>query len=152
MLEFVINGEPRGKGRPRFFKRGNIVTTYTDNETLNYENRVLMCYKNAIKEKYGDEYINKVLFPKNTFVELNVVCYFSLNKGDYGKTGLNKSGRNKMDRIYYDKKPDLDNILKAIQDGLNGVAYDDDTQVVVINAKKVYTQDMARVEISLNKI
>lgn len=35
-------------------------------------------------------------------------------------------------------KPDCDNIAKAILDALNGVAYDDDKQVVRLHVEKEY--------------
>lgn len=35
------------------------------------------------------------------------------------------------------EKPDTDNIAKAVMDGLNGVAYDDDAQVVELHVKKL---------------
>ena len=35
-------------------------------------------------------------------------------------------------------KPDIDNILKVVLDGLNDVAYEDDKQVVLTQCKKVY--------------
>ena len=146
-ISFIVNGEPHGKGRPRFAKRGNFVKAYTDKDTELYENRVLMCYKNELS-KYGIEE-TKVLFPKGVMVKLEVNCYFSLNKGDYGKKGLNKSGREKMKHYFCDKKPDIDNIIKSIQDGLNGVAYDDDCQIVGIEAYKMYTEDQPRVEIRI---
>lgn len=37
-----------------------------------------------------------------------------------------------------DKKPDADNILKAVLDALNGVAYEDDRQVVEVLCIKKY--------------
>lgn len=37
------------------------------------------------------------------------------------------------------KKPDMDNIVKVIADALNSVAYQDDSQVVLVKAKKVYS-------------
>jgi Holliday junction resolvase RusA-like endonuclease len=37
------------------------------------------------------------------------------------------------------KKPDIDNIFKSIADGLNGIVYHDDCQIVSINVKKVYS-------------
>ena len=37
------------------------------------------------------------------------------------------------------KKPDMDNIIKVVADALNGVAYHDDTQIVSVIAKKVYS-------------
>lgn len=35
------------------------------------------------------------------------------------------------------QKPDLDNVLKAVMDGLIGAAYDDDSQVVEAHSKKL---------------
>lgn len=150
-IKFIVNGEPHGKGRPRFAKRGNFVKTYTDKDTELYENRVLMCYKQELSSK--NRYSNiEILFPKGTLVKMVVWCYFSLNKGDYGKKGLNKSGKEKLSRYYCDKKPDIDNIIKSIQDGLNGVAYSDDNQIVCLEAYKVYTEEQSRVEITLQEI
>jgi len=37
------------------------------------------------------------------------------------------------------KKPDGDNIAKVICDALNGVAYEDDTQIVKLVVSKIYT-------------
>ena len=36
--------------------------------------------------------------------------------------------------------PDLDKLIRAVLDGLTGVAYKDDGQVVRINAVKIYSQ------------
>ena len=36
------------------------------------------------------------------------------------------------------KKPDSDNILKAVADALNGVAYHDDVQVLDMHITKIY--------------
>lgn len=38
-------------------------------------------------------------------------------------------------------RPDADNIAKAICDALNGVAYDDDAQVVDLHARKLHAGD-----------
>lgn len=35
-------------------------------------------------------------------------------------------------------KPDLDKLIRAVLDGLTGVAYEDDSQVVLISASKTY--------------
>ena len=38
----------------------------------------------------------------------------------------------------YTKKPDLDNLVKSVLDGLNGIAYVDDNQIIDIEARKEY--------------
>jgi len=44
---------------------------------------------------------------------------------------------------------DLDNLVKAVLDGLNGVAYDDDSQVVRIEAELLYDHANPRVELEI---
>jgi Holliday junction resolvase RusA-like endonuclease len=47
-------------------------------------------------------------------------------------------------------KPDLDNVVKAIKDGCNKVAWKDDSQVIDLVAKKRY--GMPRVEVAIRRI
>ena len=42
MTMFMVYGEPVGKGRPRFAKRGNFVSTYTPQKTKTYEDEIRM--------------------------------------------------------------------------------------------------------------
>ena len=47
------------------------------------------------------------------------------------------------------KKPDADNVLKIVMDGLNGVAYEDDKQVVDATVhKRSWTDARVMVDIS----
>lgn len=48
------------------------------------------------------------------------------------------------------KTPDIDNLMKAIQDALNGVAYVDDKQIVEEHSYKWYSEK-PRVEIELEE-
>ena len=49
------------------------------------------------------------------------------------------------------KRPDLDNCIKAITDGMNEVVYKDDSQITSIHATKVYgTDSMVEVFIQEN--
>lgn len=41
-------------------------------------------------------------------------------------------------RITPHVKPDLDKLIRAVLDGLTGVAYVDDSQVILIKARKIY--------------
>lgn len=43
-------------------------------------------------------------------------------------------------RRYPHVKPDLDKLIRAVLDGLTGVAYEDDSQVVFIEASKCYSE------------
>jgi Holliday junction resolvase RusA-like endonuclease len=44
-------------------------------------------------------------------------------------------------KILPSKKPDIDNVVKAVLDGLNGVAWKDDKQVTSLMASKVYGEN-----------
>jgi crossover junction endodeoxyribonuclease RusA len=55
--------------------------------------------------------------------------------------------------VYIKRKLDADNIAKSILDGLNGVAYEDDDQVVelLIRKHKVKRKEEERVEIEIRE-
>lgn len=51
-----------------------------------------------------------------------------------------QSPKNNNTVIPYTVKPDIDNILKCVMDGLNGAAYSDDRQVTLTVAEKLDRQ------------
>lgn len=121
-VEFTITGEPKGKGRPRFTRNGRV---YTPTETIQYERLVSLSYLNKAK---GYKFTSPV--------RVSVKAFHKPPK---------KSKKVVEDmlnwRILPTKKPDVDNIAKIILDGLNGVAWDDDTQVVDLIVCKRYEKE-----------
>ena len=111
---FTVPGKPRGKGRPRFRRAGNFVSTYTPKETAAYENLVALEY-----QAVGGKMIEGP-------VEVEVLAIYPIPKS------AKRQDKEDMlrDEILPSCKPDADNVLKAVLDGLNGVAYPDDTHVV----------------------
>lgn len=143
MVRLEILGEPMGKQRPRYSMYGGIVRTYTPQKTINYESLIVHEYN----EKYG-----KLMFDREEPIKATIIAFFGLSKQDYGKKGLSKSGREKMEMGYCTKHVDLDNVCKLVLDALNSICYVDDKQVVVIESEKHWTTETPRVEITLSKI
>ena len=130
---FEIVGEPQGKGRPRFSTRGGFVKTYTPDKTASYENFVKVCYLNKYKgQKLDGEIIAEI------------IAYFSIPNSFSKK----KRAQAIEGKIRPTKKPDTDNIAKTILDSLNGIAFEDDKQVVALLVKKLYGEE-AKVVVSL---
>ena len=128
-LTVTIPGQPIGKERPRLnTKTGRV---YTPQRTRDYEARIAAAWKEAYPEQEPSEDSAKT--PYRLYVE----AYFQIPKG------VNQSDRERMINrdIFPGKKPDLDNICKAAMDGLNGVAYVDDAQIVSIMSYKVYSEE-----------
>ena len=119
---FRIDGQPKGKGRPRFRKNG---PTYTPGETLTYENLIAWEYKQA-----GGKLLNR-----NVFISIN--AFYKIPKS------ITKKKREMIEKgiVRPTKKPDIDNVIKVVLDALNGVAFRDDTQVISVNAMKHYSDD-----------
>ena len=67
-------------------------------------------------------------------VRLRMVARFQLPKSaSKARRALAEEGRD-----YHTGRPDLDNVLKAVADGLNGVVWRDDAQVAETVVRKVY--------------
>jgi hypothetical protein len=124
-ITFTVDGEARGKGRPRFARRGNFVQTYTDDRTRTYEDHVRESAKRAMGATE----------PLETPVSLSIYIRVSVPKS-YSK----KRTKNCLDQIERPtKKPDNSNVLKSIEDSCNGVIYKDDSQIVDSHTRKVYS-------------
>lgn len=143
MVKLTILGEPMGKQRPRYSTYKGYVRTYTPQKTINYESLIVHEYN----EKYG-----QLMFDREEPVKVRICAYFGLTNGDYGKKGLNKSGRAKMEMGYCTKHLDLDNIIKIVLDALNSICYVDDKQVVIVESEKHWTEDTPRVEVILSNV
>lgn len=135
-ITFEIPGEPRGKGRPRFQRRGDYVHTYTPDGTARYENLVAMMYYNAAKN-------TKLEGP----IAMDAYIFFEVPKSKSKKVRQAMLDGEIMPTI----KCDIDNIVKIVLDGLNKVAFDDDKQVVDLTAHKRYSLQ-PRVIISLKEM
>ena len=124
-LDFTIPGEPKGKGRPRFVRATG--RTYTDRSTASYENLVRVSFKNA----YPD------WVPLTDAVEIHIYAHFPVpTSWSKKKQSLALSGW-----LRKTSKPDLDNIEKAVLDGLNGVAWKDDSQIFAKFSTKRYSEE-----------
>lgn len=119
-MMIFIPGTPRGKGRPRFTRYGK---PYTDTETRKYEDTIAEAYRTQGAELIADA-------PVQVMVEV----FFKIPE----RTSKKRTFEMLRDLILPAKKPDLDNVIKAVLDALNGVAYRDDSQVCWLFARKVY--------------
>lgn len=114
---FFVPGRPVGKGRPRFTRQGH---AYTPDKTKAYETLVKLCWKEA-----GGVKLTGPVFAR-------IYARFAIPKS------YPKSKAEKLRGHGYTGKPDADNIAKAVLDALNGLAYDDDSQVWGIHVCRLW--------------
>jgi Holliday junction resolvase RusA-like endonuclease len=124
MITFKVDADPVGKQRARYAKRGNFVQTYTPDKTRNYETLI----KAAAIEAMGAS--EPLETPINLYLYIRAPIPKSLSKKrlEACLNGLEKPI----------KKPDASNVLKSVEDAMNGVVYKDDSQIVNIHVTKVY--------------
>jgi len=129
MVMYTVYGEPVGKGRPRFARRGNFVSTYTPQKTKSYEDEIRMMAKAAMGASEPLETPITVAI----YIRVGIPTSFSKQKRKDALSGFIKPT----------KKPDADNILKCFLDSMNDIVYLDDKQVVNLHVTKVYAETPA---------
>ena len=140
-INFTVVGKPFGQKRPRAFTRGKFVRIYSPNENVAYAKKVVSAYLEAVKKLENRKEYQRTINDKKPLV-VEVQAFFKKPKLTKKQQALNL-----IEDQFPCKKPDGDNILKAICDSLNGVAYHDDSYVVSMNVDKFYTDATERVEV-----
>lgn len=127
-MKFTIPLQPKPKQRPQHGK-GN---TFTPKETREYEQIVGFYARRAIKQ------------PLEGAIRVKVDFYIPIPKSwSEKKKRLAEAGE-----IRPASRPDLDNLEKALFDGMNGIAWIDDAQVVEVHKAEWYGEPRTDVEIS----
>lgn len=136
-ISFEIPGLPVGKGRPRFARRGNFVSTYTDSKTASYENLVKIKAQEVMAGRVA------IAGPVQVSVGIWVTPPASWSQ---------KKQRMALDnKILPTSKPDIDNVIKGIFDAMNDIVWRDDKQVVNVSAYKLYSC-IAQTTVSVKEI
>ena len=108
----IIDRKPKVKARPRHTRSGHV---FTPQSTLKEEDVIAEEWENQIGEKV-DGPVEGLLMYRPTATSITVL------RSPHGAKTL---------------RGDIDNYVKLTLDALNGVAWDDDRQVVRVSAVKV---------------
>ena len=122
MIHLIVDLKAVPKARPRFTRSGHV---YTSQATKVFESHLRSIAAKSIAN------------PLSGAVHVGVVF------------NIKKAKSSKLERPT--KRPDLDNLLKSVLDALNGVAYNDDSQILEIFTEKKFSENDS-IEITVNEI
>lgn len=127
MIYFKVNGAAVPKQRPRLGGR----TAYTPKKTRDYEERVRMAFRSSYRDAVP---VFDAGVPVRAYIEVIIPIpkswsnrkHIAAERGEIVPTSRNG---------------DVDNYAKSILDALNGLMYEDDSQVTTLYVTKKYGND-----------
>lgn len=132
-IVFTVPGTPIAKGRAKSSSRigsdaagkQRVFTRhYTPEKTERYENLVRLAAEKAM----GGASPFEQPVALTVAIYLPIPASWSKKKQDKARDG----------KVAATKKPDADNVLKALKDGMNGVVYLDDARITDVTLQKRY--------------
>jgi len=114
-IRIVIAGEPVAQGRPRAFKTpSGFIRTYDPTKSRNWKAAARDVMARALTG-------GAILHPEGP-CEVHVLAVFSCPPSQYRK-------RDPWPRRWHAKRPDAENVCKAVLDAGTGVLWSDDAQI-----------------------
>lgn len=134
-IQLTIDETPIPASRPRVTK----YSTYYKEPYLSYKAKLL-----DYMTKATSGYKNPV-FAKYEPLHIDIIFYMPIPKS------ISKKKAKLLLGSYHTKKPDKDNLEKAVLDSMNGLMYYDDGQICSSTVKKIYS-DKPRTEINIQSL
>lgn len=135
---FVLRGTPVPQGRPRFARspKGFVMA---------YDPAKSKAYKQAIALEAS---LNAPEKPFECPVRLSLRIYLPIPKS------LSKKKHEEASAgvIRPQKKPDVSNILKGVEDAMKGIVYADDSQIVEYGVLGKWYSDDPRIEVKVEAV
>lgn len=133
----VVLGDPVAQGRPRFSRQGGFVKAYDPSKSRDYKSYVrLIAAQNAPDS------------PVEGAIELSLRIYRAIPKG----MPKYKREAAKAGTLRPVTKPDVSNVLKGVEDALQGVWYKDDSQIVGFGVLGKWYDERPRIEIMMREL
>lgn len=120
MISFTVPGIPISQPRQRHAMIAGHVRNYTPSK------HPVQAFKAAIAMAAGEQMSGPLI---ESAVCVSVTAFFPRPKSKVWK-------KRPMPRETHTGKPDLENVIKAVQDALTGVVWRDDSQVCQLQAEK----------------
>ena len=128
IIQYNVVGIPKAQARPKVFHRTlkngkNFVSTYSPKTDWFH-----LVYTESLKQKY--------LLKNRLSCALRVILKFGMPI----PKSISKKKREQL--RYVTKKPDVDNLAKAVLDAINNVGlWEDDSQIAELEVSKVYEEE-----------
>lgn len=140
LIRILVKGDPVPQPRPRTFRHGKITRTVSapaGHPVKTWKQRIIL----AAQSQYDGLPITG---------PITLCCDFVMARPKRLMRKKDSEGQ-----IWNDKRPDLDNLIKAVKDSLNGHCWIDDSQVSMLTISKKYAnknQENIGVEIIIKPI
>lgn len=125
-LDFIITGTPKPQARPKFFrnKAGYMGTYSPKSDWFN------IVYSEILKQK--QEFYKDVRLKGE--IEIHINFFMPI------PSSLSNKKKKQLELSYHTKKPDIDNLIKAILDAINYTnLWEDDSHIWKIVSEKRYS-------------
>lgn len=121
-VSFFVPGKAIGKGRMRLSTMHGFARMHPTDQTINYESLVSVTAQQAMR--------GRVLIAGPVLVEMKIVVAVAASWSNKKRAAALAGD------VFPTKKPDIDNVEKSVFDGMNGVVWVDDVQVVNVSKSK----------------
>lgn len=123
-VTFEVPGNPVPQSRPRFTRQGHA-----------YEDKKVKAYKESVRMVAASRM--RGMPPIGGPVTVSLTFFLPIPKS----WSREKRADAEQGRALPTKKPDVDNLAKAVLDACNGIIYADDSQIIHMTVQKWYGED-----------